>query len=55
MIIGEKIRFMIGENELKGIVVKTCPYNNGYSYVCKIPTEHGVAEYAFDFTWEENK
>lgn len=55
MTIGEKIRFMVGENELKNTIVKTCSYNNGYSYVCKVPTENGVAEYVFDFTWEEIK
>lgn len=54
MTFGKKIRFMV-DDEPKNIAVKTCPYNNGYSYVCKIPIKNGVAEYALDFTWREIK
>lgn len=55
MLIGKTVHFMIGNNEVEGVVVGRYPYITGYGYVYKIRTENGIVEHAFGFTLEENK
>lgn len=54
-LIGKTVRFMVGDNEVEGIVVGRYPYVTGYGYVYKIETESGIVEHVFGFGLEENK
>lgn len=55
MLIGETVRFMIGDNGVEGIVIGRYPYVTGCGYVYKIRTKSGIVERVFRFGLEENK
>lgn len=55
-LINKTVRFMVGDNEVKGIVESyyDCDYfGDGKGYVYKIRTESGIIEHVFGFVLEE--
>lgn len=58
MLIGETVRFMIGDSEVEGVVVErsTCDYfDDSKGYVYKIKTENGIVEHVFGICFGGDK